>query len=244
MVLAHKRPWLLPLIVKQVKHEWPDGVVQITVDRPSSDVVSTIAEIQKKYPDVDVFEAPIPAIAERENFMELRNFQLEKIRQRGVEFAAMWDDDHIIESPGELEKYMQAGYDLVYISKLFLWDHLNLYNEAIPDHHSVFFFRVLENDKFPLDRIIHAPVMVHDNPLARIAHVSTRLLDIGYLFSEERERVFTAYKRAGKIDPATLSLVNTPQLREYRAHRNLPYWYTELRNAKHNVCNTPKSTTY
>lgn len=230
MVLGHARPWLFELIAKQATTIWPGAVVQITLDRPTGTVIAAAERAAAKYPGVEVLAAPFPAVADREYFMELRNWQLDQIRRHNPEFVALWDDDHILERPREVAQYLRGGFDLVYIRKLFFWDTLDQFNTAIPEHNSVLFFRVLPDDRYPLDRVIHAPLQVHDSPLSRKVQVTSRLLDVGYLHQSDRERVFKVYARAGKLDAATLPLMNSPTLREYKPEKPSE-WYLELKKA-------------
>lgn len=219
MVLAHRRPWLLPLIARQVQEFWPDkSVIQVTLDRPTSAVLQAVERMGRLHPQVHITATDIPALAHRENFMRLRNFQLDQLRPFNPRYACIWDDDHILECPQEAKWRMieQKAPDLVYIRKRFLWDTIDQQNTAIPEHRSVMFFRVRPDDRFPEDRMIHAPAGVHDDPASRYTTMKSTLLDVGYLTPGERERVFAAYKAAGKIDAATLALVSPPQLKPYR----------------------------
>lgn len=224
LMLAHRRPRLLGLIRRQVEETWPGAEVLLTVDRPTTAVVRAVQEVQDAYPSTRVIEAPFPVVSDRERFPELRRWQLDQVRELGAEYWAIWDDDHVLEYPELAAKALEGGADLVYARKVFFWDTAQQYNVAVPDHNSVLFFRLRPGDQFPLDRIIHAPAGVHDDPASRAVH-GPRLLDVGYLDWWERERVFNVYKCAGKIDAATLALVREPQLVRYQGSS---VWHREL----------------
>lgn len=238
MVLCHQRPWLLPLIARQCQTMWPESVLQFTLNRPSAAVLEAVQQAKVFHPGAEVFEAPFDPVDDKgEHWMELRNWQLERMEARGPEFVMMWDDDHLFERPLEADTYMKAGYDLIYTKKLYFWQQANLVNVALFPHNSVTFFRLLKGDRFPLDRIIHAPAGIHDNPLAKSAQMASRLLDIGYLFPEDRERVFKMYARAGKLDAAVKPLMEEPVLELYRpiSRGTESGWYSAVRETMKKV---------
>lgn len=208
MVLAHRRPWLLGAIQAQAKQIDPHAVVQFTYDRPTEEVTWALATAEHRQ------AAPRAVLDHRENFMEVRRWQLDQMRPFNPVYGVLWDDDHLLEDPAEARRVLEEGRaDLVYATKAYLWDKLELENKALPTHRSPFFFRLLPGDQFPLDRTINAPAWVHDTkPMVTDLH--GRLLDIGYLTQEERERVWRAYKKAGKIDQLTTKLLAPPLLKK------------------------------
>jgi hypothetical protein len=232
MLLAHRRPWLLPLIVEQALSEFK-AFVDITVDRPSSDVLEVVDKLAQQK-NVRVFESPEPCLqpgASGDHFMTIRQFQLEKLQEKMPRYGVMWDDDHILESPQEGRYWMGRRFDLIYAKKRFLWDSVHKWNAKMPEHNSCFFFKMLEGDCYPsyeTGRIIHAPVQVHDSPDSRKVEMKSYLLDMGYLWPEERERVFRAYAAAGKIDPATMPLVEEPDLRDVKREDRKGYWLKRI----------------
>ena len=232
MLLAHHRPWLLPLIVEQALSEYK-SFVDITVDRPSADVVRVVDELSKRE-NVRVFESPEPCLQSGpggDHFITVRQFQLERLQELSPKYGVIWDDDHILEQPQEGRYWMGRGYDLIYVRKRFLWNSVRKYNANMPEHNSCFFFKMLENDCYPsyeLNRMIHAPVIVHDSPDSRKVEMLSFLLDTGYLWSEERERVFRAYAASGKIDPATAPLVAEPDLRDLKPSRKKGFWLKRI----------------
>lgn len=218
LLLAHQRPWLLPLIARQVAENWGErSVICVTLDRATSPVLRAVARMTEMHPRVRIFNSPIAALDRGENFMRLRNLQLEQLQDVRPNYACLWDDDHILECPREAKwRFGRYKSDLIYARKRFFWDGLDHVNTALPDHNSVLFFRYSPDDRFPEDRMIHAPAGVHDKPDAKVTQMRSTLLDIGYLTRNERERVFNAYKQAGKVDAATMALVSPPVLTPYR----------------------------
>jgi hypothetical protein len=118
---------------------------------------------------------------------------------------------------------MRGSCDLVYANKLYIWNDLGHHATHLPLHHSVYAFRILENDHFPLDRMVQAPERVHD--YGRKETANGWLLDIGYLARNDRLAIMRKYARAGKIDRLTKGLAEEgtvePILFEDR-------WYREL----------------
>ncbi len=216
MVLCHHRPWLLGLIVEQIYATWPDAVVHFMADRPNAAVIAELAKLES-HPAVKVFTSDMPAVGGVENFMLVRQCQLRFMQQENPRFICIWDDDHILENPKEAaDKVRHRHYDLIYTKKTIFWDDLEHTNCDLPVHNSVFFFRHLLNDRFPLNRMIHAPWQIHDKLDAKVAQMKSTLLDIGYLYPEQREEVFKRYARAGKLDAATLPLTSSkPNLAPY-----------------------------
>ncbi len=212
MVLAHARPQLLRAIVRQAREIDPSAVVQITSDRPTDAVVEELATLEAEH-----FRAAVPALDRRENFLTLRNQQLNQMRGRRVKYGVLWDDDHLLQDTGEARRLLVSDPDLVYATKAYLWNSLTTENVALPVHRSAFFFRMLPGDQFPLTRMINAPEQIHDNAKV-VTDLTGRLFDVGYLTEAERRRVWEAYKRAGKLDRLTMGLVSPGILRAVPAH--------------------------
>lgn len=220
MLLAHRRPWLLPLIVEQCLSEFK-SFVDITVDRPSADVLRVVDELSGRK-GVRVFEAPRPCLVPGpggDHFMAVRQFQLEKLQEKMPNYGCLMDDDAIFEHPAEARRWMAKRFDLIYAKKRYLWDNVYQYNANMFEHCSVHLFKMLEGDRFPeveSGRIIQAPLGVHDGDDSTKVTMSSFLLDIGTIWKEERERVFRAYAASGKVDGATLPLVQPPLLKKVK----------------------------
>lgn len=222
MTLVHSRAHLLEAIFRQMpklgRVHW-----QIVLSKPTADV---LYEVDRIYTlllyraaglEIEILEAPFSPLEERERFMELRKWQAEHLPP-DCDYACIWDDDHILEDPAELKALMNGeGFDLAYATKLFFWDSPKTYTTHIPVHRSVFVYRVLPGDAFPVDRTIHAPEQIHDRA-AHVIDLKGRLLDYGYMRSLDRERCWRDYKRVGKIDPATVAIVQPPSLHPWGGH--------------------------
>ena len=221
MLLAHRRPQLLELIVDQVQSAWPSSQVDITLDRPSLEVLQLVDKLGRR-PGVRVLCSPAEIRHDELHFRAVRQWQLEQLAPLEPRYAVIWDDDHVLEQTTEAKKHMDAGVDLIYAVKAYFWNTLEQTAHHIPEHRSVFFFRLRPGDQFPADRTIHAPAGVHDDPKSISVTMRNRLLDIGYLSAEERRRIFDSYKQVGKIDAVTRALVEPPILVPYR-----PYQFTD-----------------
>jgi hypothetical protein len=230
MVLVHRRPALIPLIAEQVVKTWPDGIVQFTADRPSAAVVSACEGTAQRWPkNVELFVSPFPAISDKEHFDDLRAWQYERLGHHEPKYAAIWDDDHILDEPEWVrDDLARTGADLTFATKVQFWDNLLSVNERLPLHKSPFFFRCRPGDAFPTGkgRIIHAPAAVHDDPASVRIDLNSVLLDVGYLTADERARVFAMYARVGKIDSFTRPLMEPPQLITWGGVAS--YWHNRL----------------
>jgi len=228
MILVHKRPWPLRLIVEQISEAWPNSIIQLTEDRCELDIASILDGTEGAVSQ----RAPFPVVDENgEHFMVMRQWQLEQIRKYNPKYIGFWDDDHLLEDPDEVKQYMTMGADIIDMKKAFFWDDLEHTNERIPPHVSPVFFKDRPGTSFPdtESRIIHCPVGIHDDPASVRVVTNSRLLDVGYLDAAERARVWAAYKEAGKIDAATMALVEDPQLVKFESE--MPA-YKQLLNGK------------
>lgn len=227
VILAHRRPQLLQLIVEQFKSIWPDAAVDLTLDRPSPEVEREAEQAARRWPGVRPLRAPFGALTHRENFMELREWQRHQMDTLHPKWCCISDDDHVLSHPEEARRALEADqHDLFHVRKLYLWDSPLTANLGLPLHNSVYFYRRLDGDRFG-GRVINAPDRVHDT--GRRTDLKGWLLDVGYLTASERRRVWAAYKRAGKIDPLTLGLVVAPP-RLHPVERELSDspWYRRL----------------
>lgn len=216
MLLVHQRHTVLPAIYHFLRSLKIPVHLQITGSSPSRRVLQEIERImrlsRRGAVDVDVWQAPFSPLDRVERFMELRQWQLERLPM--TDWAVIWDDDHVPSSLPAVRAALDSDADLVYATKVFFWNRDDTYTTHIPPHRSVFFFRRRPGDAFPLDRTIHAPVGVHDGA-KKIIDLDCPLLDYGYLTLTDRDRCWRDYRRVGKIDPATLALVQPPILHEW-----------------------------
>jgi hypothetical protein len=231
MVLVHQRPQLLRLIVEQAVETWPDAVIDFGQDRPSTDVAAQVYLLQRDYPNnVTHWNCPFPAIAHREQFLELRQLQLERLHDAKVKYLAMWDDDHILADPEEAKRCLADNPTLVYCHKLYMWDSPSFINLGLPGHNSVLFSRRLEGDRFGTN-MVNAPAEVMRKGEGNFVQMKTWLMDIGYMTASERKRVWEVYKRAGKIDDLTLGLMRAPKLHPVEKDLAGSKWYLKLKEA-------------
>lgn len=233
LVLVHQRPQLIPLIVEQAATTWPGAVVHFTMDRPSEEVEkATSREQYGEYSGSDIkvriWDAPFPAITHREQFIELRQFQLEKMHfLHNPEWLAMWDDDLLFEDPEEARAAMAGGqYDLLYSRKRFLWETPDQENVGFPVHNSIQLFRNLPGQKWT--KMVQAPAPICDT--GRVGQLAGDMLDVGYLTAADRERCFAAYKRTPKLtDPYTAGLVDSaPRLAPFKSDSP---WHERIKQA-------------
>jgi hypothetical protein len=216
MVLCHRRAYLLEEIVLQLSKYWPDqSVVHFCMDRPTPEVEAKVAALVRHAITVKcrAYYLDFPVVSSQgERYMEARNVQLEALHEDEPEYIAFWDDDLLMASPEEAVAFIRGGLaDLVYAKKLYLWDKPTQYTTHLPEHNSVFLFKRRRGDQFPLDRIIQAPEPLHSEA-KHVAQMTTPLLDVGYMYEEERRRIFKAYAKAGKIDGLTQGLLDQPKL--------------------------------
>lgn len=225
MTLVHQRSALIPLICEQVKTVWPDAVVHFTADRASKEVWRELWRAKDTWSGVTLHTAPFPAIDHRENYIALRDWQLQKLHETKCRYIALWDDDHILARPEEAKVILEEKKpDLVYCPKLYFWDSLDTFNSALPWHNSVLFSKRIDEDEWK--EMVGAPARAHAG--IKIEQMNSTLLDVGYLTQIERHRVWEVYKRAGKIDDLTRGLVLPPNLREVPKEATTSRWYKKL----------------
>lgn len=205
----------MPKIAEQALALTPNVFFSVILDDPDPGAEEGLELMRALLrPDqIIVYDAPFPALGERERWMELRQFQFKvAVDQFNPTHGVIWDDDHYLADVDDARQKLREDWDLVYATKLFLWDSATQYNAKMPAHRSVFFFKVLPGDAFPMDRTIHAPIGIHDFA-KKITDLKAPLLDFGYMHRVNRERVFRDYVRVGKIDAATRPLVEEPHLK-------------------------------
>ncbi len=219
MTLLHARPHYLRAIARNLRSVTLPVEWQIVLNRPTSTVIAELNFVLRhlgKLVQPMLLDAPFSPLDKVERFMELRQWQLERLSP--CDYGVIWDDDHVLADPAAVRGVLLQGPDLVYATKTFFWDSDALVATHLPPHRSAFFFRWLKDDAFPLDRTIHAPARIHDTAKVTV-DMPGGLLDFGYMRREDRERCWRDYKRVGKIDAATLPLIQEPAL----AHWPGPY---------------------
>lgn len=214
----------MPKIAEQCLQLTPHVCFSILLDDPDPGVAEGLNQMEevlvKGGAQVYVEDAAHPALGERERFMELRQQQFKiAVDNFNPTHGVILDDDGVFADVDEARQALHSDADLVYGTKLFLWDDAEHYNARMPTHRSVVFFRCLPGDFFPINRTIHAPLGIHDHA-QKITDLKAPILDYGYIHRLNRERCFRDYVRVGKIDACTRPLVEEPDLRpvpnEYR----------------------------
>jgi hypothetical protein len=224
LVLVHQRHQLIPLIVEQVAATWPGAVVHFTMDRPSEAVLAAVEQ------EVGCYHAhaPFPALTHKEQFIELRDWQLRKMNELdNPEWCAMWDDDVLFEDPAEAKAAMDGGqYDLLYSRKRFLWETPDQENIGLPTHNSIQLFRNVPYQRWT--KMVQAPSPIADCGLP--GQLVGDMLDVGFLTKADRERVFKAYARTPKLaDPYTAGLVDSaPRLAPFKSNS---VWHQRIKQA-------------
>jgi hypothetical protein len=217
MQLVHARHEHLMDIWKQLRLLGCDIHLQVVLSRPNSEVIREVNHLEKHATyDIQVVEAPFNPLeaGKGERFMELRRWQHDLLPP--CDYGVIWDDDHYLEDPQEARKLLECReWDLIYATKAFFWGDREHIATHIPTHRSVFFFRCLPGDEYPLDRVIHAPSQIHDNA-TQVTDLRSKLLDFGYLNRADRDRCWADYKGVGKIDSATSALIDEPTLELWR----------------------------
>jgi len=204
-------------IWKQLRLLGCDVHLQVVLSRPNSEVLCEVGELERSATyGVNIVEAPFnplePGMPER--FMEMRRWQYDLLPP--CDYGVIWDDDHYLEDPNEARLLLEKReYELIYATKAFFWGDTKHIATHIPTHRSVFFFRCLPGDQYPLDRTIHAPARIHDTA-TKVIDLQSKLLDFGYLSRAERDRCWADYKGVGKIDSATTALIEDPTLEIWR----------------------------
>jgi len=196
------------------------GYLCIQLDRPSTAVTDELGKAINRLPQnihVDIFETPIKLVAQGENYMEALRIQYDRLLDWApeIEAAALWDDDMWLPPKGRREINGHLDYfdmDRLDIETRFLWDDENTYNAEFPKHLQTLIFRVLPGDQYATDYIAHAPDRAAQSK-ARVL-LSNPLINAGLMFEDDRKLTFDAYKKAGKLDRHTTTLVRPPKLRK------------------------------
>ena len=219
MTLLHARHAYIRHIARSLRLTGMPVEWQVVLNRPTSKVVSELNHALYHLPNSIkpvLLDAPFSPLDKVERFMELRQWQLERLSP--CDYGVIWDDDHVLPDPRGVRAVLLELPDLVYATKVFFWGDDATVATHLPPHRSVFFFRYLQGDAFDQARVLHAPARIHDTAKV-ITDLPGGLLDYGYMDKDDRDRCWRDYKRVGKIDAATLPLIQTPSL----AHWPGPY---------------------
>src|SRR5262245_1370990 len=245
LVRTHNRAHLLPIVLDELlrynRLGDTDCCISLAVDRPTSDVCKIIAKYSSRI--FSVIEMPFPLVSSfGERFSEGLNLQLDDAERWDLNPDRLYlaDDDRWFEPNRITEELPRAlatpDVDLWYCRSLFMWDEPHLYNPS-RYHHTPLISRYRPGDRFPLNRMISAPVSVHDDALIqrRTDCLGTPLLDYGSFTQPERDELYKTFAAAGKIDDYTAALLRPPSngLLNFRdTHGDFKDLYSECVNAK------------
>ena len=220
MLRVHRRDRYIPKVFDTLRKLARGRRVALVVmaDRPSSAVLSALDRQLKQIPSnikTRVVDAPFPLVGAGEKFMQALQIHYEYLLDLdpALDAASLWDDDMWLQRAGirELRGHLDyLDYDRLDARSYFLWDHPDQANEAFPPHWQALVFRVYRGDQFPTTVMTHAPEKVAFS--RRAARLTNRLWNAGYFSADERQQLWDKYRRAGKIDAHTRSLVRPPKL--------------------------------
>jgi len=227
MLRAHRRAEWLDAIFAQLvalsahtKHL----TICVMLDRPAAKVLRLVErQVAAAYENViiDVVVAPTPLVSSRgEGFMRALQVHYDALLalDPDVEYAALWDDDFIMGPAllADVQNRFDKGISAhtLRAESVFLWEHNKQYNAAFPRHWQHLFFKCIRGDKFPIDRMVHAPISALRGPSEDLPG---HLHNFGYLTEADRMLTWDAYKRAGKVDAHTLCLIKPPKVKNVPA---------------------------
>lgn len=220
LLMTSHRDYLLDLIVRQVREEFPSSYIVLNADRPSAGVAKFALKMQGVY-RVTVTEFGPVVCQDGEFFSQVRNQMLEVLRREApeCEYVMIWDDDQLWARPGEVRSHMKRGIKVIEAQDFFFWDnpHHVAVHGFLAHHHAPQVFANEDGDWFSEERIQHATEKVLESE-SKI-HTNAPLLNYGLFTREERLRTFRVYKKAGKVDKFTLAFVAEPTLAEYKPRR-------------------------
>jgi hypothetical protein len=192
--------------------------VSVLYDRPTAKVLEEVNHGFDRFPWLNRIEipAPFPLVDEKgEHFMEALDVQYEDMRAKvpNLDAASLWDDDMwfrpagIFEATKLLDKFEA---DRIETRTYFLWDKMSQANDAFPAHWQALFFRVYPEDRYTTEFMVHCPEHTAFSPY--LIRQKERLHNAGYMKTDERQKTWEQFQRAGKIDAHTMCLVNPPCL--------------------------------
>ena len=216
MLRVHARPTTTDIILNEfedLNRDLKDILFRVHVwaDRPT-DAVSRVLD-RHRHSLVGIDLSPYSLVSHGgERYMSAANDQLKILRTRCsvLDWICYHDDDNWLEPLGARRELPRAlsddSVDVWSARTLFFHNHPDTINLS-REHCSPLFFRNVENDWFPRNRITNATDGVNDDAIARdrIRVLLTPLLDYGTYSDEERTRVHSSYLAAGKDDAFTRS---------------------------------------
>lgn len=224
LVRCHKRAKTLDIALSELERYGTLSDIKpwicIQADRPTPEVSAVLA--RHVGPQCHVCEAPRPAVADREYFLQNLNAHLTALEQfqPKLDWCYLADDDRWFEPQRITEELPKALTDsdiaLWGAKSLFMWDRPNEYNAA-RHHDSPLFWRHIPKFRWTGKRMIQAPDALHDQYILtnRFGHLKTPLLDYGSFNVLDRAELYRSFTAAGKDDAYIQSLLEPPTLAVY-----------------------------
>lgn len=216
LLMTSQRDYLLPVIIEQIREEFPHHFIILNTDRPSAGVAKMALRYNRSSDVVVTSFGPVVS-DDGERFPQVRNQMLEALRRfYDPAYVMVWDDDQIWSRCAELRSFMRLGVDVIEAQDLFFWDSPDTYaiHGFLRHHWSPQIFKNDNDDRFDESLIQQATAKISKSLFKRQARA--KLLNYGLITAAERQRVFETYKRAGKIDEFTTSFVSPPILKTYK----------------------------
>lgn len=209
-MLLKRRGTLLRHIVDQARQIADDYWVVIGLDSPlTAEAERGLSELSNT-PGICTVHVPPVLDRDGDHFHERRNVLHETIEHHAPfvpTHAAVWDDDNLLLDLAAARHALRSPAELVYGTKVYLWDDPHVINLEMPTHRSVFFWRWRPGDRHP--RRADGTLLHRPRPGEPVADL--QVLDNGSLNPAEREQVFADFAAAGKIDPMTTCLLDDPK---------------------------------
>jgi hypothetical protein len=221
LLRAHKRHKTLDIALSELFRYNDLGLevmVQLIADRPNFMVEGVISKWRDKLFGLRYTQTPILSSG-GERWMENANENLALLEAGNPDWVLFADDDRWFARP-QIDDELPAALgdkdiDVYYAKSLFLWDKPDQINTK-RHHDAITIWRHMRGARFPTDRVIQAPFVIHDHAIMhdRVGHLNTPLLDYGSYAAEERQELYNAYVKAGRDprDPWISSLIEPPKL--------------------------------
>lgn len=220
MLRCHERADTLRVVLDELfRYEKDLGIevkVHVLADRLSFLAEEVLKDYQGRLYGLKFLPFPILSAA-GERFPEACQFQYKALTLCHPDWILFQDDDRWFESNGADKELPDAlndeNIDMWYADSWFVWDTSDQFN-ANRHHSSPVLFRFKPGNAFVLDRVLQAPLPLHDDAIirGRTGTLKVPLLDYGTYSEDERVRVYQAFREAGKADPYIESIKDPPKL--------------------------------
>jgi hypothetical protein len=216
LLRVHRRSEWLSVIFSQMRQvaRGRRAHLVIMADRPSPNVISALAKIERLKPDnfdFTLLECPEPIRTSQGcRWTETMQFMYRHLREDGASGAGMlWDDDIILSDVALQE--IRAHLNFMDVDRVEA-DWFNICNEEATHYDSGFLrhtgthlFRIYKDDDFSdiLTRTMggggtQSPIFVARS--ANFVHMKGRILHMGYCSPDHRQLAWNAAKACGQTD--------------------------------------------